>query len=93
MAKTAMPSNSAYAIRSNITGVQALDSPGVTPIKPLPFSPSQFLNSPTFNLSYDINLPASTPVRKHSQKVKKKNKQTNIPHEQENMQISVFWNP
>lgn len=78
MAKTAMPSSSAYAMRSNITGVQALESPGVTPIKPLPFSPSQFLNSPSFNLSYDINLPASTPVRKHSHKVK------NTPHEQEN---------
>lgn len=42
---------------------------GVTPIKPLPFSPSQFLNSPSLNLSFDVVLPASTPVRKHFQKV------------------------
>lgn len=42
---------------------------GITPIKPLPFSPSQFLNSPSLNLSFDVVLPASTPVRKHFQKV------------------------
>lgn len=43
--------------------VRALESPSVTPIKPLPFSPSQFLASPCMNLSLDIKLPASTPVR------------------------------
>ncbi|XP_059616056.1 myb protein isoform X1 [Phlebotomus argentipes] len=43
--------------------VKASESPSVTPIKPLPFSPSQFLTSPCMNLSLDIKLPASTPVR------------------------------
>jgi hypothetical protein len=40
------------------------NSPNLTPIKPLPFSPSQFLNSPTMNMNFDVNIPASTPVRK-----------------------------
>lgn len=40
-----------------------LMSPTVTPIKPLPFSPSQFLNSPSLNVSFD-QLPASTPVKR-----------------------------
>lgn len=35
-----------------------------TPIKQLPFSPSQFLNSP--NLTFDVQL-ASTPVKQHAQ--------------------------
>ncbi|XP_055376947.1 myb protein [Condylostylus longicornis] len=38
-------------------------SPAVTPVKPLPFSPSQLLNSPCLNLSFDTNFSASTPVR------------------------------
>lgn len=38
-------------------------SPTVTPIKPLPFSPSQFLNSPSLTVSFD-QLPASTPVKR-----------------------------
>lgn len=50
-------------------GVKLLQSPTVTPIKPLPFSPSQFLNSPSLNLSFDITLPASTPVRNQTRKV------------------------
>lgn len=37
---------------------------GTTPIKQLPFSPSQFLNSP--NLTFDVQL-ASTPVKQHVQ--------------------------
>lgn len=60
---------SAFGNSSYITGIKPLESPGVTPIKPLPFSPSQFLNSPTMNLSFDSTIPASTPVRKHYQKV------------------------
>lgn len=45
-----------------------LMSPTVTPIKPLPFSPSQFLNSPSLNVSFD-QLPASTPVKRAAFKV------------------------
>ncbi|CAD7077708.1 unnamed protein product [Hermetia illucens] len=45
-----------------------LKSPLVTPIKPLPFSPSQFFNSPSLNISFDINIPASTPVRRQPEK-------------------------
>ncbi|XP_013101272.2 myb protein [Stomoxys calcitrans] len=40
------------------------DSPIMTPIKPLPFSPSQFLNSPCLTTFEDMNLRASTPVHK-----------------------------
>lgn len=40
------------------------DSPVITPIKPLPFSPSQFLNSPCLTTFDDMNLRASTPVRR-----------------------------
>ncbi|XP_055688018.1 myb protein isoform X1 [Lutzomyia longipalpis] len=43
--------------------VRPLESPSETPVKPLPFSPSHFLTSPCMNLSLDIKLPASTPVR------------------------------
>lgn len=41
------------------------DSPVMTPIKPLPFSPSQFLNSPCLTTFEDMNLRASTPVHKN----------------------------
>lgn len=41
--------------------------PKLTPIKQLPFSPSQFLNSP--NLSFDVSL-ASTPVKRHGTPVR-----------------------
>lgn len=55
-----------------LAGVKPLLSPSVTPIKPLPFSPSQFLNSPS--LSFDnATLSASTPVRNYNRKVIKKN--------------------
>jgi transcriptional activator Myb len=39
--------------------------PTVTPIKPLPFSPSQFLNSPANNVAFADGVSSSTPV-KHS---------------------------
>ncbi|XP_036319072.1 myb protein [Rhagoletis pomonella] len=42
------------------------ESPVMTPIKPLPFSPSQFLNSPCLPSFEDISLCASTPVHKAS---------------------------
>ena len=44
--------------------VKLPDSPVMTPIKPLPFSPSQFLNSPCLTTFEDMNLRASTPVNK-----------------------------
>lgn len=46
------------------TAINLPDSPVITPIKPLPFSPSQFLNSPCLTTFDDMNLRASTPVRK-----------------------------
>ncbi|XP_058121457.1 myb-related protein A [Anopheles coustani] len=49
--------------RGDGTEKMHLLSPSITPIKPLPFSPSQFLNSPSLNLSFD-QLPASTPVKR-----------------------------
>lgn len=58
--------NDTFGYNSSFLGVKPL-SPSVTPIKPLPFSPSQFLNSPI--LTFDMTLPASTPVRKRFQKV------------------------
>lgn len=49
---------------STIAGIKPLQSPSVTPIKPLPFSPSKFFNSPSLNMSFDTaTLPASTPIR------------------------------
>lgn len=39
--------------------------PSVTPIKPLPFSPSQFLNSPANNVTFADGISSSTPM-KHS---------------------------
>ncbi|XP_022233544.2 myb protein [Drosophila obscura] len=40
------------------------DSPVITPIKALPFSPSRFLKSPCLTTFEDMNLRASTPVIK-----------------------------
>ncbi|KAL7742625.1 hypothetical protein ACLKA6_013956 [Drosophila palustris] len=40
------------------------ESPIITPIKSLPFSPSQFLKSPCLTTFEDMNLRASTPVTK-----------------------------
>lgn len=45
--------------------------PSLTPIKPLPFSPSQFLNSPAVNLPFDDNVSSSTPVKPCSDNVSK----------------------
>lgn len=46
------------------------DSPKATPIKPLPFSPSKFLNSP--NVNFDDFISSSTPVRRLGSKEIKK---------------------
>lgn len=54
---SSLPTNQEQALEKHLL------SPTVTPIKPLPFSPSQFLNSPSLNVSFD-QLPASTPVKK-----------------------------
>lgn len=37
--------------------------PSMTPIKPLPFSPSQFLNSPANNLQFEGGVSSSTPMK------------------------------
>lgn len=37
--------------------------PSVTPIKPLPFSPSQFLNSPANNVAFSDGVSSSTPMK------------------------------
>lgn len=37
--------------------------PSVTPIKPLPFSPSQFLNSPANNVAFADGISSSTPMK------------------------------
>lgn len=37
--------------------------PSVTPIKPLPFSPSQFLNSPANNVTFADGISSSTPMK------------------------------
>lgn len=37
--------------------------PTVTPIKPLPFSPSQFLNSPANNVAFADGISSSTPMK------------------------------
>ena len=37
--------------------------PSVTPIKPLPFSPSQFLNSPANNAAFSDGISSSTPMK------------------------------
>lgn len=45
--------------------------PTVTPIKPLPFSPSQFLNSPAINVGFgDSLLSSSTPMKPEQENVK-----------------------
>lgn len=56
----------------------------VTPIKPLPFSPSQFLNSPCLATFEDLDLCASTPVSgicdRLSLDVKKDTSSVETPH-------------
>ncbi|XP_065209299.1 myb protein-like isoform X2 [Planococcus citri] len=49
-----------------------------TPVKQLPFSPSQFLNSPSLNLSFDVSL-ASTPVSRRLLQTNEENTDKNSP--------------
>ncbi|XP_055850990.1 myb protein [Episyrphus balteatus] len=70
----------------NTNAIKLPDSPVITPIKPLPFSPSQFLNSPCLTTFDDMNLRASTPVRKtynrYGMEIKKEHENSSIetPH-------------
>lgn len=56
--------NNPIILNGNVD-IKLPDSPVMTPIKPLPFSPSQFLNSPCVPSFEDMNLRASTPVHKN----------------------------
>ncbi|XP_032593997.1 myb protein isoform X2 [Drosophila grimshawi] len=56
--------NSSTDVSKCETSTKLPESPVITPIKALPFSPSQFLKSPCFTTFEDMNLRASTPVVK-----------------------------
>lgn len=55
--------------QTNASDVKLPDSPVMTPIKPLPFSPSQFLNSPCLTTFEDLTFRASTPVHKSHNRI------------------------
>jgi transcriptional activator Myb len=52
-------------IKPDLDRIKGNQSPpqSVTPIKPLPFSPSQFLNSPANNLTFADGVSSSTPMK------------------------------
>lgn len=76
--------------------VKLPESPVITPIKTLPFSPSQFLNSPCLTTFEDMSLRASTPVNKNHNRVgadvKKELESSSIetPHKSEYFPKSIF---
>lgn len=81
--------------------VKLPESPVITPIKTLPFSPSQFLNSPCLTTFEDMNLSASTPVNKNYNRLgaetKKEMETSSIetPHKSKYfkiVKIIVFYN-
>ncbi|XP_030378777.1 myb protein [Scaptodrosophila lebanonensis] len=59
-----MPKSGSSENKNGDPNTKLPESPVVTPIKPLPFSPSQFLKSPCLTTFADMNLRASTPVAK-----------------------------
>lgn len=70
------------------------ESPIITPIKSLPFSPSQFLKSPCLTTFEDMNLRASTPVPKTYNRVgmeiKKELETSSIETPQKSKYISLY---
>lgn len=66
------------------------DSPKATPIKPLPFSPSKFLNSP--NVNFDDFLSSSTPVRRLGSKEIKKEMDTSSLETPNKCKLFFFFN-
>lgn len=70
------------------------ESPIITPIKSLPFSPSQFLKSPCLTTFEDMNLRASTPVPKTYNRVgmeiKKELETSSIETPQKSKYITLY---
>lgn len=71
-----------FSLTTNKVERNLPDSPIITPVKPLPFSPSQFLNSPCLTTFEDMSLRASTPVHKNTCAIKKELETSSIetPH-------------
>lgn len=73
------------------------ESPIITPIKSLPFSPSQFLKSPCLTTFEDMNLRASTPVPKTYNRVgmeiKKELETSSIETPQKSKYITLYIIP
>ncbi|XP_034487301.1 myb protein isoform X2 [Drosophila innubila] len=62
--KSQHSSSCSDALKGDLKAAKLPESPIITPIKSLPFSPSQFLKSPCLTTFEDMNLRASTPVTK-----------------------------